>query len=199
VDDCHSITSVRTASRLSRLPVELPLSVLAVDGGLPRRVPIGSALGDSCIVAVPSAVSNVVSRTVVRSTYCCVPSNDSAGLCVGIGRLGRVENRCEDTGPPTWGNRNQSTEPFGATSSRRRSQRPPIAISRVSEPEWARGSLATSSRHLSTASTAACTTKTTFAYWRHRDRDLAVHPGQDIEHVVDDNEKSTRDRVSTCP
>jgi len=37
--------------------------------------------------------------------------------------------------------------------------------------------------------------QTTFAYWRHRDRDLAVHPGQDIEHVVDDNEKSTRDRV----
>jgi len=30
--------------------------------------------------------------------------------------------------------------------------------------------------------------QTTFAYWRHRDRDLAVHPGQDIEHVVDDNE-----------
>jgi len=30
--------------------------------------------------------------------------------------------------------------------------------------------------------------QTTFAYWRHRDRDLAVHPGRDIEHVVDDNE-----------
>jgi len=80
VDDCHSITSVRTASRLSRLPVEPPLSVLAVDGGLRDRFP-SAPPSVTRIVAVPSAVSNVVSRTVVRSTYCCVPSNDLAGLC----------------------------------------------------------------------------------------------------------------------
>ena len=31
---------------------------------------------------------------------------------------------------------------------------------------------------------------------RARDQDLAVHPGQDIEYVVVDDEKSSRDRVA---
>jgi DNA polymerase I len=31
---------------------------------------------------------------------------------------------------------------------------------------------------------------------RARDQDLAVHPGQDIEYVVVDNEKSSRERVA---
>ena len=31
---------------------------------------------------------------------------------------------------------------------------------------------------------------------RAHDQDLAVHPGQDIEYVVVDNEKSSRDRVA---
>jgi len=98
-------------------------------------------------------------------------------------------------GPSTWGNRNQSTEPFGATR-----LTTPVATAAdshlgVSEPEWARGSLATSSETPVYRVDGGVYYQTTFAYWRHRDRDLAVHPGQDIEHVVDDNEKSTRDRV----
>jgi len=31
---------------------------------------------------------------------------------------------------------------------------------------------------------------------RARDQDLAVHPGQDIEYVVVDNEKTSRERVA---
>jgi DNA polymerase I len=31
---------------------------------------------------------------------------------------------------------------------------------------------------------------------RARDRDLAIHPGQDIEYVVVDDEKSSRERVA---
>ena len=31
---------------------------------------------------------------------------------------------------------------------------------------------------------------------RARDQDLGIHPGQDIEYVVDDDEKSSRDRVA---
>lgn len=39
-------------------------------------------------------------------------------------------------------------------------------------------------------------TQNVTALERARDQDLAVHPGQDIEYVVDDDEKSSRDRVA---
>jgi DNA polymerase I len=39
-------------------------------------------------------------------------------------------------------------------------------------------------------------TQNVAALKRARDQDLAIHPGQDIEYVVVDDEKSSRDRVA---
>jgi DNA polymerase I len=39
-------------------------------------------------------------------------------------------------------------------------------------------------------------TQNVAALKRARDQDLAVHPGQDIEYVVVDDEKTSRDRVA---
>jgi len=136
VDDCHSITSVRTASRLESTAGRTAVIRPRRRRWSPRRVPIGSALGDSYRRGSVGGVErrledgrslDVLLRSFERSSRTVLESAASVGSRIAARILG----------PSTWGNRNQSTEPFGATSSRRRSQRPPIAISRVSEPEWA--------------------------------------------------------------